>query len=508
MVDRGPYALSTKLLQKSLKTLCRHHHSFHHFIIANSHQLMNTETENNPSDMVNNLLMLDGFASNCKPFLANGYVKESNRLKDLDTQCPHYQFEDIESFHKHIHHLIQKQEKNIHDMEADQKFTKTICGYLGVGCCKQCSLWILSNIKQLLTWSVEAAPTSQNEFQFKLISSHDIWEQTENYVSCYFINAMYHHHAFRFMFRQSNIWISLTNQLNSQLLNLTINCQLESDKNKNLSNKTLHFDSDQRDILSTEFVDYKPVMLLLFQLLRNLKNIQQRNWEGIILCGHSFLRWLYFARQQLKSRMYLQHQFGYETMYCLAILICCALHCMSSNWRSWDVLMVKKFGFCGIKQWFNDITNIAIDYFVQYGTGDAVNIQHIQLLKTYALFKKMVYLNATYYKFMQAAKEVFELKWNNMQCQNQLCAVKRYNKKLRKCKLCKVARYCSTKCQKIDWKINKHSRFCGRLAKMRKENKRFWKQHEPGGLDGCNARKESALVINVTLSDYFPDLFV
>ena len=37
--------------------------------------------------------------------------------------------------------------------------------------------------------------------------------------------------------------------------------------------------------------------------------------------------------------------------------------------------------------------------------------------------------------------------------------------KMKWCKKCKIVRYCSKKCQKIDWKRNNHKRLCKKIRK-------------------------------------------
>ena len=39
--------------------------------------------------------------------------------------------------------------------------------------------------------------------------------------------------------------------------------------------------------------------------------------------------------------------------------------------------------------------------------------------------------------------------------------------KLSKCKRCRVARYCSKRCPKLDWKYGDHNNICTRFVEMR-----------------------------------------
>lgn len=52
---------------------------------------------------------------------------------------------------------------------------------------------------------------------------------------------------------------------------------------------------------------------------------------------------------------------------------------------------------------------------------------------------------------------------DNAKCNKYQCKDKHKFQKLKLCKMCKIVRYCSKKCQKIDW--SNHKRKCKELAK-------------------------------------------
>merc|ERR1712087_163473 len=76
---------------------------------------------------------------------------------------------------------------------------------------------------------------------------------------------------------------------------------------------------------------------------------------------------------------------------------------------------------------------------------------------------------------LQMLQEIKEMQWRRVKCQNAFCAVSREDleadsKRMYKCKTCRCARYCSRRCQKVDWLI--HKPLCAKLNYMYKDRKR------------------------------------
>eukprot|EP01084_Bolivina_argentea_P054102 99235_1 len=72
--------------------------------------------------------------------------------------------------------------------------------------------------------------------------------------------------------------------------------------------------------------------------------------------------------------------------------------------------------------------------------------------------------SSTYYALKKHMKQYQTICKENMKCHWNLCAKKRKNVvKLYKCKKCQVSRYCSKRCQKLDWKKGYHKLLCTKL---------------------------------------------
>ena len=74
-----------------------------------------------------------------------------------------------------------------------------------------------------------------------------------------------------------------------------------------------------------------------------------------------------------------------------------------------------------------------------------------------------------YKLFHGFSQKLHSVKWDDMQCHSDKCNVPRSNvNRLYKCESCRVARYCSKKCQIYDWTKCDHKLYCKQLTKMRK----------------------------------------
>ena len=75
-------------------------------------------------------------------------------------------------------------------------------------------------------------------------------------------------------------------------------------------------------------------------------------------------------------------------------------------------------------------------------------------------------------EYLGMGKKIWKEKWMNTKCGNIKCNNKRIDVRLYKCKRCKIIRYCSKHCQKVDWNRFGHKRDCGQLRKLSKYAKK------------------------------------
>eukprot|EP01084_Bolivina_argentea_P271984 462969_1 len=84
---------------------------------------------------------------------------------------------------------------------------------------------------------------------------------------------------------------------------------------------------------------------------------------------------------------------------------------------------------------------------------------------------KLCYL---YNSLNEIMVEYDNMRWYEMKCFR--CRIKRINADLKKCKSCRVTRYCSKQCQKNDWNEHNHRQQCKTFRKMRKQYRKVSKR--------------------------------
>eukprot|EP01084_Bolivina_argentea_P214278 363801_1 len=401
-------------------------------------------------------IIIDNMCDITRNFFIDGYKLERARMLDMDKICAHHQFQSVSKFFDHLQILFNTLEEKM-DSTSEDIIHEKIHSLIGVGCCKQCSLYIITNIDGLC----------RVKFSVK-IGKNTLTKQYEDDVSraCnYFSCCLQYPQTTNYMFNHSGVYRTFF--LYQHLLVVFTNgkCKLEMEKRSRLKNK---LDLQVTNIETN--ICYRGLATILLQLIRNIKFLKEYHWEGIVKCSQYFCEWLYFVQKQLEYGLFVSYPFGTECMYCFFVLIAIGLYYISE--KQWiSIMEIKRMS---ILNWFENLKNI--------GNKIACNNFNLHVFKTICAFialEKVNNLKLLYDKYVSFGKEVWNLKRNDVQCQYQLCTVRRkdiLDGKLFKCKGCRTARYCSKHCQKCDWK--NHKKYCSKLCKTRKRDRKNLKKQK------------------------------
>eukprot|EP01084_Bolivina_argentea_P202850 346511_1 len=212
-----------------------------------------------------------------------------------------------------------------------------------------------------------------------------------------------------------------------------------------------------------------PMMVLLFgRILSSVTLLNNIHWRQIF-----GINWFNFIEPQLKTN---NDTSELElTLHCfilLALLVCIGLHeknkdIYSSFWydlekilKNLDLIKPKLYRirkmFKNHKEVFRKAENL---------------FSLLDVLKNNVQRKMMI--NSIW---VQVHND-YTVRWRNMMCHNSKCAIQRKctkHSKLYKCKSCRITRYCSKQCQKIDWNRNNHKKYCKKISRLRKRSSLFF----------------------------------
>eukprot|EP00483_Globobulimina_turgida_P008555 UN08573 len=210
---------------------------------------------------------------------------------------------------------------------------------------------------------------------------------------------------------------------NVLILDISRRCKLETEKRSRLKNK---FDSRVANIATN--ICYRTNMTVLLQLIRNIKFLKKYHWQSIVFYARYFCEWLHFVQKQLEYGLFVNYPFGVECMYCFLILIAFGLYYIN-EYRWFAIMECKNMSVC---DWFANIKNTqnCISY-------NNFNLEVFQVAAAFISLEKAKNVELLHEKYVLFGKEVYDLKRNDVQCQYQLCNVRRKdicNGKLYKCK--------------------------------------------------------------------------
>ena len=173
-----------------------------------------------------------------------------------------------------------------------------------------------------------------------------------------------------------------------------------------------------------------------------------------------------FVELQLKHGFYARYRFGPETMYSCLIFICCAVHQMKKEWFKklnnncgvMGSIPMQKYDGERLMKWCHELPDS--------NDSDPMSMNN-QLLMSFKRLGHPSVAEDMYEKIKKSIRTVRHLKWQDIQCQRGGCDVRRNEGQLKKCKACKVVRYCSRRCQKRAWNV--HRAQCQEIMILRRE---------------------------------------
>mmetsp|Transcript_69702 Transcript_69702/g.85482 ORF Transcript_69702/g.85482 Transcript_69702/m.85482 type:complete len:222 (+) Transcript_69702:3-668(+) len=187
---------------------------------------------------------------------------------------------------------------------------------------------------------------------------------------------------------------------------------------------------------------------VLLQLYRNLYLIEDKMLSVIVFGTNVLVNLMVFVETHLKGWIKITDLvYGNETLQLVIII----LNVLYNHYQTTDHPLKyiilrnykKEFKLKNLSQWFD-----SIDF---YPLKD-IKINYKENIKMINIYQNTL----------------SHQRWLDMFCSNQDCRKIRREHTLKKCRQCKMVRYCSRKCQKQDW-IN-HKEICKKLRKMKRNS--------------------------------------
>eukprot|EP01084_Bolivina_argentea_P256796 432506_1 len=407
--------------------------------------------------MIPDSILMDRLLYTGERVFINGYTQqEFQRMKDMNQMCDHLNFDSISQYFDSLHNLLNM----LNDKDKQKELTKERFIKLGSASalCKQCSLYNATNFIQFANWNKQIGSVPSGTV--KIIKYSPLLANSSLFIIMFMTYILQYQPTARIVFNYSNLWIIYMQYIIISMHTVTLQ---HNEELNHVYHKSRH-----------ENIDYAALFYHFNQVFRNIKLLKLYHWKGYIYSVF-FQNWLEFVHTHLKSGLYLKYYQGGECIHSFFILICHAMYYINNNkWQQ------KKEMIC---KWFDDLSNISRDILFKSFMKDVQNhnneapllgddIDRLRTIGMFLLLKNDDHVNTLYTKYSKWGQKIYEIKWNDTQCQNHFCNIRRrtaINNKLYKCKSCRVAKYCNKYCQKKDWR--NHKQCCRKLKKMRKKEK-------------------------------------
>ena len=396
----------------------------------------------------------DDIANKMEPILSSlmriTFKMNHENTVDMDIKCGHHQFDSIEAF---LYYYIAVEERqNGYECVAVEKNR-----LMGKGCCKRCALYIAINLWSLSRKGV-LPPVTDSSQSSNIVAQIEDGDRSGRLV----LLPLDYLQCSKLMLSHSKMWVQYFGQLMAHTATL---CQLFQ--------KVITGELDLREDFATINRLYHNLQIIVWHGVDNLHLLRPRHWVVLLtrLPGVSHLDvWLQFVGDQMTYGFHHFFDVGLQCMMDFLVLICYAARQIQSKWYR-KVDEEQKFSKKRLKRWSKDLRSKwekwprVFDYRLYLAFGWIA----------YAPFTKR--LNKI---IRTLSRELYDKKWNEMQCQNEKCDVRGKYRKLRKCAHCGVVRYCSRGCQKVDWIEGGHRLDYNRLHTLQAEHAKLIKKH--GGM--------------------------
>ena len=335
-------------------------------------------------------------------------------------RCPHHEHKSREMFVKHIKSLIGMCERS--DLERSRnRILGDLSDKLNGGLCHQCTIQTFPHVVSVI---------DKTEFDYKGFIM----------AASYLLYSLEYPFIAKFIFHQSRLWLVLFGLYFWCLGSIKSACQQTEHSNTNFVSS----------------INIRSRLHLLCQsgsqLCYFMSLMKKHHWHILLekpgsseICCFDYL--LDFVEYQLQTGFYLndddEQNLLSEVMQYLLVLIL--------------------FGANYLKMHSHEYKH-SVQYLRRIGRV----LEHSEALTGFDCIIKIDDLSSLHSTLHGPASVLWNQKWMNMKCARIGCKVRRIdNDKLYKCKKCKVVRYCSKRCQKIDWNMNDHKKHCRMLRKIK-----------------------------------------
>eukprot|EP01083_Nonionella_stella_P018578 51721_1 len=408
----------------------------------------------NPNSTVNIDFLGQDIVRFGEALLFTGYNDlERPRIKNI--HCGHHKFEKEHHdpcayFVNYLMSFLDKIEfANNDSNDISMNSMNTIHDLAGDGICKRCALLLFIQLlnhnsidkrtenkyhKEPKCWMFGGK--GKQNIQWIMKQSNTAYQSMAAMLFCI---VMAHPHICAYAFKHTHFWQNAFG-IYYGLISATSQMKLGDDN----EDSNLH-----------HWLLFNALFCFSLQIIRNMQYCGRIHFEYVVKVFYPKMVEaipLYF-----KNQVFLRHEQGKTSMVIIVIFFVYVHH--------YYIRLKAKLP--------NGIAN-TIEQF--YGTlfPKGSNGQFMVLLNgEESIIRKNFFLIVEYNDWLHQKMNVFlektkAQKWKDIPCCNQYCQMNRNVSKLRKCSGCKLARYCSRKCQKRDW--YGHKDICVKLSTLKTWN--------------------------------------